>query len=145
MKPKQLQALQRQYCEFVDRNDNPKPCLNHHISLALVNQEPVKVKPAATIIAMCRNKIAESRYNRDFGIHELFESCASFDRALKEWEKRESDRAKRVQAFLKLADPLMRKAELNSDADPEEIAAALIEAARSCGLLVAGQGGEGAV
>lgn len=135
MREKQLRALQQQHNRYVNTGYKKQPSIQPHINIALVSGEPVKMRTQAEIVALSRKKIAEGTYNRNLEFHDVFSSCNGYEADMKQWQAAEKKRQALVARYRKVADPLMRKAELADDADPEDIAAKLAEAAESAGLV----------
>lgn len=134
MKQKQLEVLQKFHGRYCRAVEEPAPELAKHINLALVSGDPLRVKSRDDLVKLCREKLVVGYHDRELRIHQIFESCPAYDRELKEYQARQKDGARRLASYLKVAEPLMRKAELVEDADPEEIATQLTEAAEANGL-----------
>ena len=135
MKIKQLEQIRQQFSNIISRQYVVPPELQAFVMAALVNGEAMKLKPANEVIRIARQKIVEGRYDRDIKIHELFAECDSYRLAKAEWDAKEKSRQKFVKAFRKIADPLLRAAELSDTADAEQIAASIEEAADEVGLF----------
>jgi hypothetical protein len=137
MKQKQLEAITKQHRIYQETGKKSQPELSKFICLSLVSGRAPKLKPEAQILQTCRQKIVKSEYDsgRNLSFTDLFESCPEHTAALKEWEKEEKARLKRVADYLEVAEPLMRQAALNEDADAVQIATALFEAATNARLI----------
>lgn len=135
MKIKQLEQIRQQFSNIISRQYVKPPELQAFVMAAIVNGEAMKLKTANEVIRLVRQKIIEDRYDRNIKIHELFAECDSYRLAKAEWDAKEKSRQKLVKAFRKIADPLLRAAELSDTADAEQIAASIEEAADEVGLF----------
>lgn len=138
MKLKQLEAIKSQHSRYVQRTQISAPTMHEHIAKALVNHEPVTLKPAKEIIRLCREKIATSNSygsERSLSFADMFGACPAFTAEMGQYKARKAQLKGALKTYLKKAEPMLRKAELNDDADPEEIANALSDAARDAGLI----------
>lgn len=135
MKEKHLKALRDQHERNLNRGSKSKPNISNHVRLALVNGERLKVKPAEELIREAKEKIAKDRYDSGrFDFDEVFTSCPSFEKEMAAWKKANADRQKKVKAYRKVAEKILRKAEFDDAADPAECAEKLQEAADEAGL-----------
>lgn len=140
MKIKQLDALKFQHAEYQKHGQSKKPddeSRNLQIRAALINGESLRLKSRETILAAARASIANTDYRGSstyVKFEDLFDAPTSDDSKLRQWEKTEAERQKRVKAYNKVADKIIRRAELDESADPQELGAELYEAAAEHGL-----------
>lgn len=134
MKLKQLQALQSQYRTHLKIGMREQPDLKKHVKLAIVSGELPKLRPVAELTKLAREEIVNERYADSLAFSKIFVSCNGYEGEMKEWKRYEAERQKFVRSYRKVADPLIRRAELNDRADAEEISEALEQAVVDSGL-----------
>jgi hypothetical protein len=123
-----------------------QPSLEQHVMIALTSGELLKLKPAATISQVARQKIINSSYssNRTLAFGDVFASCNGFEAEKKQFDAYEKTRQAAIGRYSKEAEKLMLRA-LDKEADAEVISESLHEAAERAGLktLTAPMIGEG--
>lgn len=135
MKVKQLESIIKQHGRYINSFTDKEPKIEDHVILAIVNGESLIMKTRAQIIDICRKKIVSDRYSgRNIEIQELFVSCSAYDAEKRAYEGALKAHEKRVSLYRSIADPLLRKAELDDDADPIEVSSQLADAAKQHGL-----------
>jgi hypothetical protein len=139
MKIKQLEALKSQHAQYQNHGLSKKPeehSRDEKIRVAIINGEQLRLKPREHILAAARAVIANNdRYEgKKIRFQDIFDAPTSDDSALKQWEKAEAERQKRLTAYNKVAEKIIRKAELDENADAQELGAQLYEAAAEHGL-----------
>lgn len=135
MKEKHLNALREQHSRNLGKGTKPKPSMSAHVRMALVNGESLKVRPVAELVREAKGKIVNDRYDSGrFDFDEVFTSCPSFEKELNAWKAAEAVRQKKVKAYSKVAEKILRKAEFDDEADPSECAEQLAEAVEAAGL-----------
>lgn len=141
MKIKQLEALKAQHAAYQKHGLAQKPeeqSRDDKVRVAIINGEQLRLKPREHILAAARAVIAgNDRYDgRKIRFQDIFDAPLSDSSELRQWEKAEADRQKRVTAYNKVAEKIIRRAELDESAEPQELSAELYEAASEHGLTV---------
>ncbi len=137
MKIKQLEALRNQHNKNMERKQVEQPSLTKAISLAIISGQALKLRKPQEIMESARKVIAEcacsyGRSERTLNFSEIF----AFDSSeLDAYKKAAKAREAMIKAYSKIADKIMRRAELDETADATELSEQLAEAAHEAGLL----------
>lgn len=137
MKLKQLEALRSQHEKNLKRKAVEKPSFNKAIAVAIVQGQPIKVRPASAILAAAQKQIAECSCSygsseRKLNFSDIFDFKSE---ELAAYEKAEAERLKKLAAYNKKAEPILRRAEMDDTVDATEASEALAQAAHDAGLL----------
>lgn len=138
MKQKQLEAIKNQHARYQSITQLQPPEMNSFIIGALVNHDRVQLKPTHEIIRICRTKIAKSdgyRAERSLTFAEIFHDCPEYSAAMKKHNAEMARRKAALKTYNQKAERLLLKAELNDEADAEEIANELRELALAVGVI----------
>lgn len=136
MKQKNIEALQSQYSRYLSAKSPKSPSLDTYIAQELVSGRAMKLRPAAEVSLIARNKIAESSYNRDRSLScgEVFLPPADYVKAVKRFELETNVIESKRAVFMKMCETLLRKAEFAPDDDAMLFSDAIEGAAREVGL-----------
>lgn len=136
MKLKQLDALRSQHKANLGRKEVEKPSFCKSIAFAIIKGQPMKIKPASAILAAAQKQIAENSCSYRDGRTLAFSDVFDFkSEELETYKKAEADRKKRIAAYSKKAEPILRRAEMDDSVDPNEASDALAQAAADAGLI----------
>jgi hypothetical protein len=139
MKAKQFEALKVQHARHIGscKLKEPEPDIEDAITAAIVNGQKLKLRSHAEILKSVREKVADcacAGYHSSGRVLK-FSQILEFKAAdSKDHRRKLAERDRRIAAYNKLAEPLMRKAELNDDADAETISELLDDAAKKARL-----------
>lgn len=136
MKQKNIEALQRQYSRYLSAKEPKKPSLTSYIAKELVSGRVLAIRKAAEICTVARNRIAEGGYisDRSLSFSELFVPPADYVKAVKNFELEARAIEIKRGAFVKMVEPMMRKAEFTGDDQAVMFSDAIEGAAREAGL-----------
>lgn len=136
MKIKQLEALRKQHKENVERKPIEKPELCKSISLAIISGKSLKLRSAAEILEYARKSIADCACHYGGDRKLTFSQIFAFKSdELDEYTEAKKKRDKMVSVYTKIADRIMRKAEMDETCDAIEASEGLSEAAHEAGLI----------
>lgn len=133
MKAKQLEVIQTKHRKFLSFGETKKPdCETADIKYALLNGTLPKLRKFDDIVSRLKRRIVEDRYTDNPKFSDIFETPKNGKVA--EWEATEAARLKQVNAYRKEVDPVLTRAELHDDSDPDEVMEFIIAAAKKHGL-----------
>lgn len=133
MKAKQLEVIKNKHSQFLSSEETKRPdCETEDIQYALLNGTLPKMRPTAEIISTLKRRLITDRYDRGPKYTDIFQVPKNGKVA--EWEKKEEGRMKRINAYRKEVDPVIRKAELHDDSDADEVMETLVASAKKHGL-----------
>ena len=137
MKIKQLEALRKQHKENLERKGVEEPSLNKAISLAIISGQALRLRKPQEIMESARKVIADcscsyGRSERTLKFSEIFDFTST---ELEEYRKAAKQREVMVKSYSKVADKIMRRAEMDEAADATDLSEQLAEAAHEAGLI----------
>lgn len=135
IRSKQMDELRKLDKELRNLGAAKQPSLEQHVMIALTSGELPKLKPAAKISQVARQKIIAGGYSssRTLAFGDVFASCNGFEAEKKQYDAYEKTRQAAIGRYSKQAEKLMLRA-LDKDADAEVISESLHEAAERAGL-----------